>query len=296
MRFYFSGITSPREYGIIAQLLPHSPARLLADQFDMANIMAWPGNLAIDSGAWRSHREGPTLDPELYRAKIWSISRPIDFAIALDVVGDGEQTYDYWRQYFAEDHGRVKWVPVWQWDSNPDYLYAYLTVYKVPLIAIGGCVPWMHKPRRQPRHPMAEVNLRHLKDICMAYPQRFHILGLCWPEALRELAPYIASADTSHWLAQRSGVVMFFNTKGTFTQAPATVLPETKEMDPEDWNLFSARNLQTFVNTATPIYGYDVDARRRFNEFKETYHEVEQERQDGKLPPAPTQESARAAA
>ncbi|MBW4491460.1 MAG: hypothetical protein KME12_27250 [Trichocoleus desertorum ATA4-8-CV12] len=68
---------------------------------------------------------------------------------------------------------------------------------EAPLVGIGGYVPWMHLQGKENLEAKRE-NLATLKSLCQQQPNRFHLFGLCWEEAIEVLTPYPHSADSSH--------------------------------------------------------------------------------------------------
>jgi hypothetical protein len=187
----------------------------LVDWIDLPHVSDVPDNVAIDSGAYRIQKRGGTFEPHVY----WDMlaTRPFDFAIMPDVIGDPEATRQRWRE--ARQYQHLKVIPVWHWGSPRAYLEEYLD--QSLLVAIGGLVPHM-------RAKDAEM-LGGLTELGERYPNRFHLLGANWLKALQTLAPLACSADTSKWLdgGRYRHLIFVHSRTGQLQQAPARVLAKT---------------------------------------------------------------------
>ena len=244
MLYYFSGATDDDTQRLLRCA---NVDHILVDQHHLLASASWPGHSILDCGSYAAWKKGETIQPAEYIRRIRPLFDRFDFVIAGDVLGDPDTTMAWWTQYFrpgASTDG-LSYVPVWQWDAPAEHLEQYLT--DAPIVAVGGCVPWMRKNRGEPRHPQAEKNLRRLCNLAKANPDRFHVLGLCWPKAIETLAPYLYSADSSHWLARRNGLITFVHSgHGKLTHGPANQIAEYKDLSPEDWCIISAYNIANF--------------------------------------------------
>lgn len=223
MILYFSGVAGQSEAGMLAEA---GVSALLADPTDAGNAGAHVragGAFALDSGAYRAHKQGTPLPP-LPEYLSLAGSCGARWAVAPDVFGDPDASFRAWnRARGPAAAAGVQLVPVWAWGGYREYLYRLLDA--APLVAVGGLVPAMRAKD--------ERMLRELGEICRAHPNRLHLLGANWLRALEELAPYAASADTSKWLdGGRYGSVIFTHTRtGRLSQAPFRVLPGCADWD-----------------------------------------------------------------
>lgn len=224
MEFYFSGVRGRTEFNLLTQ---HAQARrLMLDPWSWPLLATsdWEGHVALDSGAYAAARRGCRWEVAGFAAfldqQLAQLPPQIrcDFVVSLDVIGDNERTRQQFDQLRADGYPVV---PVWQWpaeghwEADQEHLRYYLSLAE--RVCLGGLVP------RLRAHD--EPTLRALLGLAQEYPQRFHVLGLCWLKALNHLQPHLRSGDSSEWLraAARKGQVILLNrsAKGTrFLSAP----------------------------------------------------------------------------
>jgi len=119
------------------------------------------------------------------------------------------------------------------------------------IVGIGGCQPWLKARRKAEKQQRAE-NFEALAYLCRSLYQRYgprtHIFGNCWERSIEELAPVVASSDTSHWITpRRSGCVVFQHDNGHLAKAPARVLSEAKEWSSDERCVESAKAIASFL-------------------------------------------------
>ena len=192
MKYYMSGISGDAEIKLLSAAGAH---HVLVDQFDLAHGLGFPA-LALDSGAYRAFKNGLTLSTADYATRVRGITRPLDFVVSLDVIGDPVQSLQNWRA--LKDLG-VSSVPVWHYDADQTFLLRYLDE-GCPIVGIGGLAGTMRKDS-----PERKAALKTLVSLCASYPNRFHVFGLNWCGAINELRGGLHSADSSLWLRGRSG-------------------------------------------------------------------------------------------
>lgn|GEM_PF-896936 len=247
MRYFFSGIGSTEERDM---LIEAGVQRLLVDPTDLHNANGMNAQVALDSGAYRAFKNGTTIDVDRYLEV--ARSRPFEFVVAPDVLGDMDATIANWNR--VKNCG-LPLVPVWQWGADEAILQRFLD--EAPLVGIGACVPWMHVDQSRQRskedidvdkHRRA-FNFEKLKAICEQYGDRLHVFGLCWETAIEELADCLYSADSSHWLCgARKGTVIFQNTRtGRLSNAPARVLPFARKWDRRQRCVENAKAIAQFL-------------------------------------------------
>lgn len=224
MEFYFSGVGGRTEFNLLTQQA--QAQRLMLDPWNWPLLAAsnWEGHVALDSGAYAASRRGYRWEVADFAAfldqQLPQLSPQIrcDFVVSLDVIGDNERTRQQFDQLRA---GGYPMLPVWQWpaadrwEADQEHLRYYLA--SAERVCLGGLVP------RLRAHD--ESTLRSLLGLAREYPQRFHVLDLCWLKALNHLQPYLRSGDSSEWLraAAQKGLVILLNrsAKGTrFLSAP----------------------------------------------------------------------------
>ena len=235
---YFSGVSSVQELSMLQEAGVKS---VLVDQFDLPHCVSWPGNLALDSGAYRAFKKNLTLDVGAYVALIEAQEFNFDFVVTLDVIGDAVKTRNNWR--FMRQ-STIPFIPVYQWSAKEDYLLRYLD--ESYIVGIGGLVSAMRDKNQQ--------MYDQLGDLINLYPHRFHIFGMNWLKALEDFKDYVASADTSKFLdGARYGHVIFTNTRtGHLSQAPASALVGSDHFPPEITSdrrlrcVLSAKNMEEF--------------------------------------------------
>ena len=252
MKFYFSGVKSKNE---LEWLKEAGISRVLVDPTDFPNVINWPGNIALDSGAYRAFKSGKPLNLETYQSIATSYC--LDFVVAPDAIGDSALTAEYLS--IAQTWGIKNLVPVWHWGEDLKLLHQLVDRY--PLVGLGGCVPWMRVDPSRSR-PKADIqadknrreeNFKQLHTLCKAFGNQLHIFGLCWVKAIEQLAPLVQSADSSHWLVgARRGDVIFVHTRnGHLSQAHADILPFSKEWDRKTRCIENARAIAQFLDRAS---------------------------------------------
>jgi len=234
MKLYFSGIAGRREFEMLETA---GVKHLLADQFDLRHVGAGRAHVALDSGAYRASKKGLSLNLQEYL----SFARkngPFDFAVALDKIGDPESSRENW-----ESLRRLKstddppFIPVFQWGGEEDDLKRYLD--EAAVVGIGGLVTLMRDKDMK--------MLDQLGCVCSIYPNRFHIFGINFLEAIQTLKSLVVSGDTSKWLdGGRYAHLIFKNTRtGRLSQAPVKALK--LDLNREERCIESALNLEDFI-------------------------------------------------
>lgn len=187
MKFYFSGIDSPKTYAMLEKA---GVRFVLVDQFNVGNIPAGRSGAMLDSGAYRAWKNGWTLSLEFY-AETARRFGPFEQITTLDVFGDNQASFENWVRLKC-DH-RLVTMPVWFFSEKAEDL-KLLHSYSLwsNIVGIGGLVPAM-------RAKNGEM-LDELDRLCSLYPKRFHIFGLNWLHALKVLRDKVYSADSSKWL------------------------------------------------------------------------------------------------
>jgi hypothetical protein len=92
------------------------------------------------------------------------------------------------------------------------------------------------------------------RSLFQRYGPRTYIFGNCWERSIEELAPVVASSDTSHWIMpKRSSCPVFRHDNGHLAKAPARVLSEAKWWSLDERCVESAKAIssspQTTINT-----------------------------------------------
>ena len=235
MLMYFSGIASPQEANMLHQA---KVSHVLGDLWDYENFVMFP-HRAVDSGAYRLHKQGKSVSVDDYADRIRRLSGEHDFIISADVFGNPDQSMVNFK---ALKSMILPVTPVWQWGGNRadlDYYFKYS-----PLVCIGGLVPAMRAKDKDTLKMLIEMVGEWREFACY-----FHVLGLNWLKAIEELKPILQSFDTSKWLdGARYGHVIFTNTRtGHLSQAPARSIKEYQHLDRAERCILSARNLADFV-------------------------------------------------
>ena len=165
-KFYFSGIASKDERLMLEQAGINS---ILVAPIDLKHVLDWSGSLALDSGEYRRFRHNlvEVVDIEAYLFEI-ARSRSLDWVAAPDLLAEPLWTLARWNQ--IKHWGIPNLVPVWMWDVPLTVLHQYLD--EVPLVGIGGCVPWMRLQGKESSE-LKRDNLTKLKAICQQH-DRFH--------------------------------------------------------------------------------------------------------------------------
>ena len=232
---------------------------LLVDQvdFEKGHLSDWEGELAFDCGAYRIYKRGGVLKVKLYKDFLGLVEDRISFSVAPDVIGDAQATRRNWLKIPKTVRRRLRMLPVWHWNSPHDMLLAYLD--ESQLVGIGGLVKLMRISKRDGAEMEKDRDrmLAELAELCVQYPQRFHIFGINSLRAIETLKDLIWSGDTSKFLdSARYGHIIFTNSiTARLTQCPAAVFrkssrPELRawaELDRHQRCVLSARNLQAFV-------------------------------------------------
>lgn len=252
MIFYFSGVAGTAE---MAMLQEAGASRVLVDQFDLDVAAHWPGSIALDSGAYRVFRSGGRLDVLAYLDRAVQAGRPFDFVTAPDVIGDADATLRNWHLARSRWCGDSRLLPVWPWGAPQAHLELYLD--QAEIVGIGGLVPLLRQRRdkdisdkaeRQAANEARYPVLDQLVSLCAKHPQRTHLFGLCWPEAIEALWHLAYSADSSSWLGgARNGEVIYTDTRtGYLARTNAAFLPFAKAWDRQRRCVESARALLSF--------------------------------------------------
>ncbi len=272
-QFFFSGISDIKSYDL---LKTNGASHLLVDPYDLANVTIWQGPIALDSGAYRLFKEGRKKETpiELTPAMTAELLRPLNlnrftFVTTCDVIGNPEKTHRNWRTLMRDY--RLATMPVWQWGAPVEHLHEYLG--ESQLVGLGGTVPLLRN--KQAKDFAAEINakglpvtcetlkqaakayeagrrmiLEQLGEICARHPGRFHFFGLCWMQAINQLAPYLFSADSSLWLeGARKGLAVFVHAHtGKLAHAPKGAIPETRSLERDDLLGFNIREIERFFS------------------------------------------------
>ena len=237
MKLYFSGITGATERKAIEDA---GVKYIVADPFDMVNLLDFDGEKILDSGAYRAFKADKPLDLN-FLLRI-DDENPFHRVVSPDVIGDPEQTYKNWLKYGPLFSNVV--LPVWPWGGPREHLDAYLESHEI--VGIGGLVPLMREKDGN--------MLDELTELCEAHPGRFHIFGINWLAAIQRLLSVAHSGDTSKFIdGARYAHIIFVNTyTGYLSQAPAKVVagwkPEVKDFSRAQRMTECARVLNEFCN------------------------------------------------
>lgn len=271
MKLLFSGIASGSEL----EMLKAAGVRdLLADTHDWRNFHTDNASSgALDSGAYRAWKSGKPLDVDSWIKAVDSLGllhcgwysnsyNKLDFITMPDVLGDPDATWERWnelRERRLELMDRHYWfdkvIPVWQWGAPREHLDAFIDWAKkrkeaideggfrwAHLVAIGGLVPHFREKN--------ESVLEQVKEIASDHGDFLHILGLNWLKAMNELAPMVASCDTSKWLdGARYGDVIYQDAEtGGLVQIHHKFHPDFNALDREERSITSAREMNEVIN------------------------------------------------
>jgi len=237
MNLYFSGLNSTTESPMLTAA---GVTHLLVDWKDLDKIPpGFAGRLALDSGAYRAHKQGESITLAEYDSIITRNSHRLDWAAGRDVFA--EPVFSFKQQLHDEANSLIPKVPVWQWGGSTGDLRYWLN--RSPIVAIGGLVPLMRAKN--------ESALRGLQSLCEKYPNRFHLFGLNWLKAMNELKFSARSCDTSKWLdGARYGHLIFIHERtGKLHQAPAKALG-FGHYDRTTRCVESARAMELYLNAA----------------------------------------------
>lgn len=252
MKFYFSGVRSNREAGL---LLSAGISDVLVDPASFVNLDPdLFSSMVLDSGAYAAFKAGRILGTAEYATTLGKL--PIErfnWITSNDVIGNPDLTKVHWQQLTALGFAAI---PVWQYGSSQDDLHFYLE--HSPIVGLGGLVPHL-RDRRDERLDAAakkawnkcrEKTLGELLQIVTTYPKRFHLFGLCWVKAFNVLSPYLLSADSSLWLNGRKyGLVIFINQRsGKLALAPKGMLADCKDMTSDELCTYNAAQINLFAS------------------------------------------------
>jgi len=228
MKLYFSGLNREAD---VALLVEAGVQHALVDPHDLRYAQDWPGELALDSGAYRVFR-GHADPMFLFEYIRLANSREFAFVVQPDVINDEAQTR---RNYFAVRSSITAnpLMPVWPWGGSDRWLRTCLDL--APIVGVGGLVAGLRskigKVQKTKAQLVERFNLElKLHALCRQYPDRLHLFGLNHLVAWTWLWPWAASCDTSKWLdARRYGDLIFLHSRyDTLSQAPARVLPHNE--------------------------------------------------------------------
>jgi len=246
MDFYFSGVSSPAARALLEAA---GVSRVLVDPTDLANVAGWPGQVALDCGAYRRHRGGNSASFREYVAMAergW-----FAFVTAYDVIGDQARSRRYWREMCALG---LHTVPVYHWGARRAVLLRYLD--EAPLVGIGGMVNILRAKGQTKDETKALERARdaaadELGDLSVTYPRRLHLFGGCFLRALEELRECLASADSSKWLDGRRYRLHIFehSRTGHLSIAPARALG-LGDWDGDRLSVENARNMERYLMSA----------------------------------------------
>lgn len=243
MDFYFSGVSSQAERTLLEAA---GVARVLVDPTDLANVAGWPGQVALDCGAYRRHRGGRSVS---FREYVAIAERGgFAFVTAYDVIGDQARSRRYWREMCALG---LSAVPVYHWGARRSVLLRYLD--EAPLVGIGGMVNILRAKGQSKEETKAlerarDVAANDLGELCSTYPNRLHLFGGCWLRALERLRGVLASADSSKWLDGRRYRLHIFEHSRTnhLSIAPARALG-LGDWDGDRISIENARNMEHYL-------------------------------------------------
>lgn len=175
--------------------------------------------IALDSGAYSAHTQGKTIDMEAYIQFIHRNAHLLDFYVNLDVIGDGEKSYDNW--LYMRSMG-LDPVAVWHYGTPVEYFYKYLTLSD--FIAISD---FEKLPFKQRLHILERLWLNHFLDSTGWPKARFHGLAVTAVELITPFQWY--SVDASTWaMAGAYGKIcipkLTASGEYNYTKPPTTVL------------------------------------------------------------------------
>lgn len=146
-------------------------------------------DVIIDSGAFTAHNSGKPIDHAAYLGWLGEHAHLIEFAFALDVIGDPLATLDNYRHGIDVLAGTVRLVPTWHIGTSFDVLERYCA--EADYVAVGGAVPYY-----QQQNDLYRLSLR-AHEIARANGTRLHGLGMTGRRVMFGL-PW-ASVDSSSW-------------------------------------------------------------------------------------------------
>jgi len=146
-----------------------------------------PKNFMLDSGAFSAWNKGKNISIIDYMNYIKANEQCISYYIALDVIGDSDLTFDYFR--IMKKKG-FKPIPVFHYGANLDWLKSYVDD-GCDYIALGATVPIKNKT----------VVAKWVISLQVLYPNvKYHLLG-CSSTKVTHLTD-LYSADSSTWITQ----------------------------------------------------------------------------------------------
>ena len=140
--------------------------------------------IMLDSGAWSAFTTGKNISLVDYISFIEVNKIYIDNYIALDVIGDSEMTYDYYR--IMRKKG-LNPIPVFHYGSDEKYLKLYSN--DTNYIALGATVPIKDKG----------IVAKWINNLQFRFPNiEFHLLG----SSSQKITMWtdIKSCDSSTWI------------------------------------------------------------------------------------------------
>lgn len=244
MRLYFAGIESADEYRLLREA---SVTDVVVDPGSCMHLDL-PQDVAIvlESGTRRLFRQGITrFSVTDWMEKVVTLEDyfRFDMVLAPEVVGNPLMTRQVWER-LRGFHDRL--VPVWALEASLSLLEHYLGESEV--VCVGGLDGVM---RRQ-----EQAALVRLEKLCRRWPQRLHIAGCNWLDALEAVKDHARSADTSKWMdgALTDSVIFLHGTRPRLCQASARDVREQLGVrERRDACIFNARVLDEHCNTGMPI-------------------------------------------
>jgi len=156
--------------------------KALKNYFDKIGYI--PSNFMLDSGAYSAWSTGKNISLLDYMGYIERNKEYISYYIALDILGDPDITYDYYR--IMRKKGFTP-IPVFHYGADESYLQLYSKENEY--IALGATVPVKDKRRVA----------RWIIKLQYKYPQlEFHLLGSS-SQAITMWTD-IKSCDSSTWI------------------------------------------------------------------------------------------------
>jgi hypothetical protein len=201
--------------------------------------------------------------------KTLSVEQLVDFVmahsprlagiVASDIIGQSIASVLKTLRFLAQFEQRAveldgqerPWImAVWQWGASPQLLP--ILMQWADIVGIGGCQPWLKARSKAEKQRRAE-NFEALAFLCRSLFQRYgprtHIFGNCWEKSIEELAPVVASSDTSHWIMpKRSSCPVFRHDNDHLAKAPARVLSEAKGWSLDERCVESAKAIAAFLD------------------------------------------------
>jgi len=153
----------------------------------------------LDSGAWSAHTQDTTIDIDAYIEYIKKNQHLITTYANLDVVNDGETSYQNW--LYMRKQG-LDPMPVYHAETDEKYLKYYLK--ETDYIAIGAIANMTTRKRLE---NLDRIWFDHLVDDKLMPTHKFHGFGLT---SLRILFRYPwYSVDSTSWVAfSRFGIIL----------------------------------------------------------------------------------------